>query len=76
VQTYVVLEAPSGPHAILRPGLTVELAPGVPLRVGEVHLPAEVLGIEGEGLARQMLPAVGSLRRGAKPSRASAPRGT
>ncbi len=48
-------------HVVLRPGLTVELAPGVPLRVVEVHLPAEVLGIEGEGLARQMLPAVGSL---------------
>lgn len=48
-------------NAILRPGIAVELAPGVALEVLEVHLPAEVLGIEGDGLPRQMVPAVGSL---------------
>lgn len=48
-------------HVILRPGLTLELAPGVALAVLEVHLPDAVLGVEGEGLLRQMVPSVASI---------------
>lgn len=49
------------PHVALRAGLDVELAPGVAVRVVEAHLPDAVLGVEGDGLPRQMLPPVASL---------------
>lgn len=46
---------------VLRPGLVVDLADGVSLTAVEVHLPTEVLGVEGDGVPRQMLPAVASV---------------
>lgn len=46
----------------LRPGLVVHLAQHLPLEVVAVSLPAKVVGIEGPGLARQVLPSVGALR--------------
>ena len=49
------------PHAVLRPGVEVELAVGVALTVAEVYLPESVLGVEGPGLARQTLPSVASV---------------
>ncbi|GDX82294.1 hypothetical protein LBMAG42_41050 [Deltaproteobacteria bacterium] len=63
------------PHAALRPGLEVELARGVVLRILEVHLPESVLGIEGEGLPRQSLPSVASLVFGGRPRLVSGWRG-
>ena len=48
-------------HVALRPGLVVDLAHGVHLTVMEVHLPGEVLGVEAEGLPRQMVPSVASI---------------
>ena len=48
-------------HVILRAGVVLELAHGVSIEVTEVHLPIDVLGVEGDGLPRQMLPAVASL---------------
>src|SRR6185369_975023 len=48
-------------HVVLRPGVLLDLALGVRLEVVEVLLPEEVLGVEGEGLPRQMLPSVASL---------------
>lgn len=45
----------------LRPGDQVELARGLALEVVEVHLPADVLGVEGVDLPRQVLPAVCSI---------------
>ncbi len=42
-------------------GQTIELAPGVGLRVEDVFLPDEILGIEGDGLARQPVHGVMSL---------------
>ena len=48
-------------HVVLKAGVVIELAHGVHLSVVEVHLPDEVLGIEGEGLMRQMLPSVASI---------------
>lgn len=55
------------PHAVLRPGVRVELAVGVALVCVEVHLPESVLGVEAEGLPRQMLPAVASVILAARP---------
>ena len=46
----------------LRPDLRVQLARGVHLEVVAVTLPAEVLGIEGDGVPRQTLPGVVSIR--------------
>ncbi len=48
-------------HVVLRAGVVLELAHGVAIEVAEVHLPIDVLGVEGDGLPRQMLPAVASL---------------
>lgn len=48
-------------HVVLRAGLAVELAHGIGLEVVEVHLPAEVLGLEAPGLPRQMVPSVASV---------------
>lgn len=45
----------------LRPGLRVQLARGVELEVLDVALPDEVLGVEGDELPRQALPAVCSV---------------
>ncbi len=50
-------------HAVLEPGLEIQLARGVALMVIEVELPEAVLGLEGEGLVRQALPGVCSLVR-------------
>lgn len=49
------------PHVVLRPGIVIDLAHGVQLTVVEVHLPDAVLGVEGSGLPRQMLPSVASV---------------
>lgn len=46
----------------LEPGVEVELAPGLTLTVDEVHLPETVLGLEGDGLPRQVLAGVCSLQ--------------
>lgn len=46
---------------ILRPGTRVKLAPHVELVVEEVQLPDAVLGLEGEGLAAQVLSGTCSL---------------
>ncbi|MCB9742443.1 MAG: hypothetical protein H6740_07585 [Alphaproteobacteria bacterium] len=51
----------------LEPGLKVLLARGLALRVEEVALPEAVLGLEGEGLARQVLPPVCSLTTAPRP---------
>ena len=48
-------------HVALKPGAVIDLAHGVQLTVVEVHLPDEVLGIEGGGLPRQMVPSVASV---------------
>jgi hypothetical protein len=45
----------------LRPGMEVLLARGLSLRVEEVVLPTTVMGLEGPGLPRQILPGVASL---------------
>ena len=45
----------------LAPGLEITLAVGVTLRVESVRLPEAVLGLLGEGLPRQALPALASL---------------
>ncbi len=46
----------------LTPGLVIRLAPEIDLRVVDVTLLDSVLGIEGDGLASQILPPVASLR--------------
>ncbi len=46
---------------VLTPGMVVELADGVGVNVVEVHLPFEVLGVEGDGVPKQMLPPVASV---------------
>ncbi len=46
----------------LRPGLRLLLAHHLPLEVVSLSLPTKVLGIEGPGLARQVLPSVAALR--------------
>jgi len=46
---------------VLRPGLTVYLAPDLALTVREIALPDEVLALEGEGLPRRILTASCSL---------------
>ncbi len=48
-------------HVVLRAGVVIDLALGVHVTVTEVHLPDEVLGIEGDTLPRQMLPSVASI---------------
>ena len=48
----------------LRPGQYIQLAPDVALEVLQVALPAQVLGVQGPGLARRVLPAVCSILRG------------
>jgi len=48
-------------HVVLRPGLEIQLAGDVKLEVVEVHLPSQVLGLEGDGLVQQMLSGVCSL---------------
>ncbi|MES2639391.1 MAG: FHA domain-containing protein [Myxococcota bacterium] len=48
-------------HVSLRPGVEIELARGVTLRVLAVNLPDSVLGIEGPSLVRQMMPGVCSV---------------
>lgn len=55
------------PHAVLRPGVVVELALGVGVTCVEVHLPESILGVEGVGLPRQMVPAVASVVLAARP---------
>ncbi len=45
----------------LRPGEQVHLARGIALEVVEVHLPPDVLGVEGPDLPRQVLPGVCSI---------------
>jgi hypothetical protein len=55
----------------LRPGLRVELARGVDLEVMEVNLPDHVLGVEGPGLLRQVLPGVCSILLEGPPDRRS-----
>ncbi len=46
----------------LVPGQVIRLADDLTLNVIEVVLPAEVMGLEGDGLPRQVLPNVASLR--------------
>jgi len=52
----------------LKAGLRVELADGLFLDVIQVELPGAVLGLEGQGLARQVLPGACSLVRDPRPS--------
>lgn len=49
------------PQVALAPGIRVTLARGVWLDVVSVHLPHEVLGVEGEEIPRQILPGVCSV---------------
>ena len=42
-------------EVVLREGLVIEPAPGLRLKVEEVCLPAQVLALEADGLARQLL---------------------
>ncbi|MEM7156623.1 MAG: hypothetical protein AAF799_27495 [Myxococcota bacterium] len=51
----------------LKRGQRIELATGLFVEVEEVALPTEVLGIEGPGLPRQMLPPVASILDGPRP---------
>lgn len=51
----------------LRAGLLVALAHGVVVTVEDVHLPTAVLGLEGDGLSRAMLPPVCALRVSPRP---------
>lgn len=53
-------------EARLVEGQVLSLADDLTLRVREVVLPDEVMALEGEGLARQVLPGVCSLRVGAR----------
>lgn len=55
----------------LRSGLVVLLAQDLAIEVVEVSLPHEVLGLEGPGLARQLLP---SVVPGVTPARSTYPR--
>lgn len=48
-------------EVVLRPGLAIEFAPGLTVRVVDVTLPDEVLALEGDGLPRQVLSGVCSL---------------
>lgn len=48
-------------QVVLKPNLRVQLAQDVVLEVLSVHLPEQVLGVEGADMARQMLPAVCSI---------------
>lgn len=52
--------------AALAVGQEIVLADGVALTVVDVVLPDEVMALEGDGLARQVLPNVASLRLGAR----------
>lgn len=54
--------------AVLKAGLRVELAAGLFLDVLDVDLPDEVLGLEGPGLPRQVLPGACSLVLDPQPS--------
>lgn len=53
---------------VLTPGQQIELAPGISLQVQHVAIPDSVLGIEGDGLPRQILPGVCSLVTRPRPS--------
>jgi hypothetical protein len=46
---------------VLAPGLVIRLSPETALHVVDVALPAEVLGLEGDGMAAQALPGTCSL---------------
>lgn len=48
----------------LEAGLAVQLARGLCLQIEAVHLPEQVLGVEGDGLPRQALPGVCSVLSG------------
>lgn len=48
----------------LEPGMVVQLARGVDVQVVEVHLPEQIIGVEGEHLPRQALPGVASFVAG------------
>lgn len=50
----------------LEVGQVIRLADDLTFEVAEVHLPDEVMGLEGEGLPRQVLPNVASLKVGAR----------
>lgn len=52
----------------LAAGQRIELARGLALEVAVVELPASVLALEGEGVARQVLDGVVSLRAGPRPA--------
>lgn len=54
-------------EVVLEPGLRLELAEGVFLDVVQVELPESVLGLEGPGLARQVLPGACSLSLDPRP---------
>jgi hypothetical protein len=49
-------------EVVLQVGQRLQVARGLNLLVTQVHLPAAVLGLEGDRLPRQALPAVSSLR--------------
>ncbi len=52
---------------ILEPGLVVELAPGLPLQVREVHLPRHSLALEGPDLGPTALSGTMSLHTSGRP---------
>jgi hypothetical protein len=54
-------------QVVLSPGLEVELADGVGLRVDAVELPETVLALEGAGLGRRILAGAAFLRLGPPP---------
>ncbi|MBM4365836.1 MAG: FHA domain-containing protein [Deltaproteobacteria bacterium] len=54
-------------HVVMAPGVQIELAQGLSIAVAEVHLPDLVLGVEAEGLLRQMVPAVASILGDSRP---------
>ncbi|MCA9534631.1 MAG: hypothetical protein KC593_13160 [Myxococcales bacterium] len=54
-------------EAVLRPGMSVEFAPGLVLEVDAVQQPPDVLALEMPGLGRHVLPGVVSLHLGPPP---------
>ncbi len=57
----LALEGKPVNEVTLRPGVEIVLASGISIRVESLHLPSSVLGLEGEGLPRQVVPPVASL---------------
>ena len=63
---FAVSQSPTS-EVVLRSGLEIEVARGLVLGVEAVVLPPSVLGLEGDGLPRQVLSSVCSLHTGPRP---------